>query len=423
MLEVREARTATPEKTGKLIEQLKKELDADYPPPHVKRHAHPKMHGCVQATLRVDADVAPDLRHGVFTEPGREYRAWVRFSNAFGLQHDLKFQGRGMAIKLLDVAGADGEWLCPPGEMEPLEQRTQDFVMGTHDVFVLPDDRFDYREFAAAARSGFLALVRVFWRHRLLRGFIALVRGGSVLARNPLDVPYFSQTPYRLGPGHTIKFHARPRPTPTLAQALPGRLRFRLKSILVTLVIELSARQTAAWLVRVVGFAGGRDEGEGFCHRFFASRNYLRESLTAFLARADAQFEIMVQLQTDERRMPANDATVRWSERLSPYRRVAVLTIPRQVASPTAGLPRAVKEAAIDVMDRGENMAFSPWHGLTAHAPLGEINEVRGHVYSQMSRFRREERNRITPPDPYADYDRFRTILQAGALEESRAAE
>ena len=84
--------------------------------------------------------------------------------------------------------------------------------------------------------------------------------------------------------------------------------------------------------------------------------------------------------------MPIDDATVRWSERRSPFRRVAMLTIPRQVFWPAAGMPPADLEGhqrhdgAL-----GENMSFMPWHGLTAHEPLGDINDARrrdlcGHV-------------------------------------------
>lgn len=407
----------------KVIEQLEGELDADYAPPQVKRHAHPKMHGCVQAVLRVDGDVPADLRHGVFAHPSREYRAWVRFSNAFGIQHDLHLESRGMAIKLLDVV-PDGEWLRPPVEDPPpfWETGTQDFVMATHDVFVLPDTkRYDYREFASAARVGFPALVRVFWRRRLIRGFIALVRGALVLPRNPLALRYFSQTPYRLGPC-IVKLHARPRMTAALATSLPGRLGFALKTTLVNLLIEGSAMPSASWVLKLLGFASTRDKAERFCERYIARRDHLRHAMSAFLARDGAQFEIMVQQQTDERTMPTTDATVRWSERRSPYRRVAVLTIPRQAFWPAPGMPPRLLEAAIAVMERGENMSFTPWHGLTDHRPLGDLNEARGRIYAAMARFRREERNAVDPPAPEEGYDALREALQSGPPTSGRSS-
>jgi hypothetical protein len=400
----------------KLIGQLKDELRADYAPPHVKRQAHPKMHGCVQATLHVDDNVPSHLRHGVFAHAGREYRAWVRFSNAFGIQHDLKFESRGMAVKLLDVPGSS--WLRPPGAFDgEWETKTQDFVMATHDCFPLPNAHdYDYGDFARAARDGFFPLVWVFLRNGLFRGLVALIRGGSALARNPLAIRYFSQTPYRLGP-RVVKVHARPRLTRALRRSLPGAFRFLTKAILVTVLTEMTWFRVVGWLLRLAGFTGTRSEAEVFCDRYIAPRNYLRLALSSALARTDAQFEIMIQCQTDDRTMPVTDATARWSERRSPFERVALLTIPRQVFWPAPGLSPKVQHAATDIMELGENLSFSPWHGLTEHEPLGDINDARGRVYLAISRYRRHE-NCVKVPKPDADYDRLREILQSGLLEE-----
>jgi hypothetical protein len=368
--------------------------------------------------LRVDADVPPDLRHGIFEQP-REFRTWVRFSNAIGIRHDLIFESRGMAIKLLDVADVHGVgWLRPPSldPIEPWETGTQDFVMATHDVFVLPNTRtFDYMKFAAAARAGFGALFRVFREYHLYRGFIALLRGALVLPTNPLAIRYFSQTPYRLGP-HEVKLHARPRLTPALRSSLPPRIRFALKTVLVNALINLAGVRGVAWLLTLLGFEPTRERAERFCDRYFARRDHLRHAMTAVLARSDAEFEIMVQRRIDTDAMPVDDATVRWSERQSPYRRVAVLTIPRQVFWPAAGMPPPVLEAAKAVMARGENMSFTPWHGLWTHAPLGDVNDARGRIYAAIAKFRRVQRNQIDLPDPAASYDRLRDALQQGRV-------
>jgi hypothetical protein len=405
---------------ARVIEQLKGELDEDYAPPQVKRQAHPKMHGCVQATLRVDRDLPEDLRHGVFERPGHVYRAWVRFSNALGMQHDSHLESRGMAIKLLDVVDVHGAgWLRPPSA-DPLvrwETGTQDFIMATHDVFVLPDTkRYDYGQFAAAVRVSLGRLVGVFLRYRLYRGLIAALRGALVLPTNPVAIRYFSQTPYRLGPLE-VKLHARPRMTAALRKSLPGRLRFALRTALVNALIESSEVRQLAWLLKLLGFQPTRQNAERFCEKYLAMRNHLRHSLRAFLAHAEAVFEIMVQVRSDPSAMPIDDATVRWRERLSPYRRVAVLTIPRQVFWPAPGMPGPILDAAKAVMERGENMSFSPWHGLEPHRPLGDINEARGRIYAAIAKFRREERNEIDVPDPADGYDRLRDILQGGLLQ------
>src|SRR3990167_6215209 len=47
----------------------------------VLRDAHAKAHGCVKAQLTVSPSLAPELQHGVFSEPGKTWQAWMRLSN------------------------------------------------------------------------------------------------------------------------------------------------------------------------------------------------------------------------------------------------------------------------------------------------------------------------------------------------------
>src|SRR5258708_5336028 len=61
------------------IAQMKKRYPGANP---VRGGVHPKDHGCVMATFKVAESLPEALRVGVFREPGREYQAWIRFSNA-----------------------------------------------------------------------------------------------------------------------------------------------------------------------------------------------------------------------------------------------------------------------------------------------------------------------------------------------------
>jgi hypothetical protein len=106
--------------------------------------------------------------------------------------------------------------------------------------------------------------------------------------------------------------------------------------------------------------------------------SYLQERLAAHLAREEAEFEFLVQFQTDGRTMPIEDASVEWRERDSPYRRVARIRIPVQ----------AVNEASRS--EACERMAFNPWHAIADHRPLGDFNRARREIYSAMAAFRRE---------------------------------
>jgi len=59
----------------------------------------------VEAVFRVEAELRPELCHRVFV-PGREYRAWIRFSNGNSeRQRAWLPDARGMAIKLIGVEG------------------------------------------------------------------------------------------------------------------------------------------------------------------------------------------------------------------------------------------------------------------------------------------------------------------------------
>jgi hypothetical protein len=411
-----------------VIKSLEGELREDYAPPNVKRHAHPKMHGFVQAVLRVDDPVPlemDDLRYGIFgtAEPRREYPAWVRFSNAFGIQHDLKFESRGMAIKIL---GAEGPRLLADQEPFSFETDTQDFVLAVHDAFPLPNTtQLDYAKFSKAARAGIGPIVKLFTRERLFRGLIALIRGGLAPARNPVALTYFSQTAYRLGP-HKVKVQARPVFTPELRRALPNVVWFFLKMAAATVILALGESGGIRWLLDFVGLGGTTEAAELFVDRHLGSKHSMRHALSAFLASHAAHFEILVQKQTDPDRMPDDDPTVRWKQSLSPFVRVATLTIPRQVFWPAPGMPETILRATIDMVDLGEKTSFSPWHSLEAHEPLGEINRARGRIYKELSIFRHQEngvkphRNGGESACLRSEYTRLKKIVRGGLMEGRR---
>src|SRR5690606_4629699 len=104
-------------------------LQRDYAGDETLRDGHPKMHGLLQATFRVEPGLPAPLAVGLFAEP-REYRAWVRLSNESGtVQDDARPDVRGAAIKLLGVDGfklLDGEERCT----------THDFVLTSREAFV-----------------------------------------------------------------------------------------------------------------------------------------------------------------------------------------------------------------------------------------------------------------------------------------------
>ena len=126
------------------------------------------------------------------------------------------------------------------------------------------------------------------------------------------------------------------------------------------------------------------------------SDQFLRQELIqALTPRADslandapaARFEFRVQLQDPNQNMPVEDASIAWSQEISPYRRVAVLTIPPQ---------RFSSEAQNRFC---ENLSFNPWHGLPAHRPIGGLNRARRVLYEAISEARHAH-NGVTPNEP-----------------------
>ena len=263
------------------------------------RPSFAKAHGCARATLSVP-ELEPRLRHGLFARAG-EYKAWVRFSNADArVQSDQLRDARGLALKVTGVPGA--KLLA-----DESETATQDFVLSDSPRFFVANVS-DYALFAdAAARGG----AQEFfldggwwrpWRWRVRELYLA-ARAQRSPPASVLQTEYYSQTAYRLGPEQLVKYAARP------------------------CVSQRPARQDR-------------------------TERMLRQGLKEELTNGDACFELLVQLQVPGRNMPAEDPTVLWSERDSPFVPVARVAIPKQ---------------AIDVPGQDElceALSFTPWHAL-----------------------------------------------------------
>jgi prostaglandin-endoperoxide synthase 2 len=171
-----------------IAQQVAEQAQADQV---ARRDAHAKAHATVQATFQVPADLPASLRVGVFAEP-RVFPALIRFSNGSGaLQADWTPDGRGMAIKLLGVAGS--------------VSTTQDFLLIDHPVFFVRDAA-DYVRFSTVKpqTSFFTSLMHPRLHEAAIAGAIALKVPG-----NPLATRYWSMTPYAFG-GAACKFSVRP---------------------------------------------------------------------------------------------------------------------------------------------------------------------------------------------------------------------
>ena len=320
-----------PAATHRITELVLKQMTRTYKRSRpVRRGQHPKTHALLKAEFIV-SDVPLDLRAGVFdVARERTYDAWIRFSSSNSkLQSDSVADAQGISIKLL---GVNGEKILPHERCAA----TQDFILVNHPVFFLRNamETADFAEIVTAtgAIRGVKVRALMFFLDRMNpRAAWTLRQTVGTKIENPLNVAYWSQTPYALGP-HAVKYSVQPeRLAP--GQPIPP------------------------------------DDWDG-----------LEDAIETALAPRNAEFwlEFLVQRQADPVSMPIEDPTIRWSERDSPFRKVARIRIAHQDF--TAQRRR----------NKAENMSFTPWHSLPEHRPLGGINRARRAVYQASSGFRHD---------------------------------
>ncbi len=280
----------------------------------VGRALHHKGHGIFEAKLEIAGDLPEHARHGLFAKPAT-YEALVRYSNGAGkIQADKVGDVRGIAVKVLGVAG--------------------DKVLGdapTQDLLAILSSATPFRtadEFVAvvwATRSPPLALFRLLGSLGL-RAFPLvrkLVAGFKQPPASLASKRFFSAVPIQCGP-YAVRFAFTPVAT---------------------------------------------DGGE------LAAGSYA-EDLEARLRRGPVAYELALQFFVDEAHTPIEDASVDWD---SPYVTVGKLVIAQQDAASERGKRLA---------ERGEALAFDPWHALVAHRPLGGMMRARKHAYFASTRTR-----------------------------------
>jgi hypothetical protein len=279
----------------------------------IRRFNQTRAAGCVDAEFVVPADLPAALRVGLFAGPA-SYRARIRFASATSTS-DSDADIRGMSVKVMGV----------PGENLTAGVTDQDFVLNSQPVMMASNTR-GFLEFLRAVEEPGFETGAYFVRHPKVALLVAKARKHHSCH---LDLQYWSATPYLFGEGRAVKYSA----WPTSGHHSPDPP-----------------------------------------HR--PSAGYLTDALIARLAEGEATFELRVQLQTDPVTMPIEDAMEEWSERDSPYQRVATIRIPSQTFSDA------------EQSQACEAMRFDPWHALSEHRPLGGMNRARRAIYQAMADFR-----------------------------------
>lgn len=325
------------ETTAELIDSLHKIGEKTFADSgHALRDVHAKSHGLVRGELRVLPGLPAELKQGLFASAATHPVA-MRFSTSPGdILDDKVSTPRGLAVKVMNVEGAR----LPGSEGDT----TQDFLLVDGPAFPVPNakkfagnlkllaattDRADgLKKVLSAVLQGTERAVEAFG----LKSATLISLGGHA-PTHVLGAAYFTQVPMLYG-----EYMAKL----SIAPVSPG----------------------------LVALADAKVDLDG-------KPNGLREALAAHIARDGGEWEVRIQLCTDLEKMPIEDSSVEWPQKLSPFVSVARIVVPPQDAV-----------VADDSEFGDDRIAFSPWHGIAAHRPIGSIMRVRKAVYEASTNFR-----------------------------------
>jgi hypothetical protein len=301
-----------------ITQQMKNFTKREYQGRPAERAGNTKTYGIVRGEFQILPDIPAALRKGVFAEPKR-YPIWIRFSGPGPLSPpDVADAGiLSIGIKLMGVGGQ---------KLLDDEKETQDFVGISSPTFTTPNVTENLKlQKQIYARTPVFYFLNPFDSHLLdmaMQGLYARMN------TSPLEVQYWSCVPYLCGEGLAVKYAVRPTSN------------YKTK-------IPLSP-----------------------------PANWLRQSMAMTLANREVELDFLLQTQTDPQRMPIEDASIEWPERLSPFVPVARITIPRQ------------RFDSPEQLEFAGALSYNPWHAVADHRPLGNQNRARRLIYTQLSQLR-----------------------------------
>jgi hypothetical protein len=328
---------------------------------HAIRDAHSKSCGILQGELTVHADIPPNLRQGMFAEPGRTYPLIARISTTSGAIRSDQVRGvRGLGIKVLGVTGESGV-----RAHEAFDDSNQDFVFVTEPAFLF----MDAEHYAGAGMTTAKTLARI-----PDAGMIAV----NTLLRTVRRVVKLTgrDLPRTVGVFADPNYHVLGQPFYTAAPIRFGKY-----------VAKLSVAPSSKSVTDLTGQTISPHGADA-----------LTDAVVAFFAGNTAEYVVSAQLCTNVDDMPLEDATVEWSTDASPYVPIATISYPRQTAYSPA------------LQNFGDDaLTFNSWRAIDEHRPLGSINRLKLRVYEASSEFRHNTNNveRIEPTDladfPHSD--------------------
>ena len=332
---------------AKIVDSVEETVKTSYEKEKQKRavrFAHAKSYGIVRASVEVKGGLSPEYAQGIYAIPAT-YEAVIRFSNGLGhLGPDamlgpifgtgLKFFNvPGHSILEDDSGGSNFDYAMINAPVF-FANTAQDYVVIARLFDALPGALMDPRTAKTwlhdfITRGGTLPPDKWLWDE-----LFAVLSLGKTPFRNPLLATYWTEGAVRHG-----EYVAKVRITPEPSAAAQVRIR------------DLDP---------------------------LTNSEVVRDSLVADIGEYDYTFELQAQLCVDPLRMPIENTSIDWSEKLSPFTTIAIIHIPKQDISSLVNL------------DIADQISISPWRTREDHIPMGQIMTVRREVYRRSAEVRRQ---------------------------------
>lgn len=341
------------------IRQLQSQRDL---PGNYRRTFHFPTVGCVNATVTVRGDLAPEFQVGIF-QPNKTYQAYLRFSGFDQeTQNTTGGDTKGFALKLFNVPGTK----LLPG----FENTTDfDFVANAFPVFTFNNEtvfsagvmsRTQLCGGGDKCRSQFNTMYPAAANRSALEH-----RNNTVISQ--LTMPYFAISPFKFGlaplPSPAVKYRFFPCGEVDPAVSTPG-----------------------------------------------PTGDYLTVDMTNRLNQSDYCFLFQLQFQKDPCAQPINDFSVEWLQTDTPYITFATINIPKQVVQ-------------TDTNPTCRHLAMNVWRVTEEHRPLGSLNRAR--LFAMMnSQNQRLSLDNVVEPITQKRYPGFQFWVpgELGVNENFRAA-
>ena len=332
---------------AKIVSSVEQTVKASYEKEKQKRavrFAHAKSYGIVRASVEIQSGLSPEYAQGIYAIPAT-YEAVIRFSNGLGHLGPDAMLGPifGTGLKFFNVpgqsilendSGASNFDYAMINAPVFFANTAQDYVAIERLFDALPGALMDPKTAKTwlhdfITRDGALPPDKWLWDE--LFAFLSL---GKIPWHNPLLASYWTEGAVRHG-----EYVAKLRITPEPSAAAQVRIR------------DLDP---------------------------LTDPEAVRDSLVAEIGQHDYTFQLEAQLCVDPLRMPIENTSIEWSEKLSPFTKIAIIHIPKQDISSPVNL---------EIADR---ISISPWRTRDEHIPMGEIMTVRRDVYRRSAEVRRQ---------------------------------